>query len=221
MYPNQPVPPPSQPPQQPQQSGQPPVVPLNYLDQIAPQTQKKRLFDSGPKKLIIILAAAFLVVMTLVVIVNVIAGANRKPAEQLAARLISTQQIADNAQENLKTTSLRSLNSTLRVYFTNTNRDIAQPFATIDINPTKVSGSVASEEAALTSATEERLEDARLNAVFDRTYAREMEYQLATLLALMEQVYSSTGSGTLKEYLEESYDNLEPLHEQFAAFDET
>ena len=72
----------------------------------------------------------------------------------------------------------------------------------------------------LTAATEERLEDARLNAVFDRTYAREMEYQLATLLALMERVYSSTSSSSLKEYLEESYDNLEPLHEQFAAFDE-
>ena len=217
MYQNQPVPPPYQPPQQPQMP--PPVTPVDYLNQIAPQTTQKRRLG-GPMKLIIGLIIAGVIILTFAIIFNVINSGQRSPIEQLSARLVSTEAIAKDAQSRLKTSRLRSANSNLQVYFTNTNRDLAEPLAAVDVDPKKLSESVTKEEAALAAATTNRLEDARLNAVYDRTYAREMAYQLSTLLALMQRVYQSTNSSSLKEYLETSYQNLEPLQKSFADYSE-
>lgn len=172
-------------------------------------------------KLLLILGAAALVILLLVAVVNVFASSRREPMEQLAARMQSTPEIVDIGRENLKSSQLRSTNSSLRVYFTNANRDIAEPFASVDINPAALSASVMREETAAANAMKERLEDARLNAIFDRTYAREMAYQLETLLVLMRQTYQNTGSESLRTYLSDAFDNLEPIQETFAEYNET
>ena len=62
------------------------------------------------------------------------------------------------------------------------------------------------------------LEDARLNAVFDRTYAREMAYQLDTIAALMGDIHESTKSKSLKEFLINTDKNLQPIKNQFTDF---
>ena len=62
------------------------------------------------------------------------------------------------------------------------------------------------------------LEDARLNAIFDRTYAREMSYQLDTVDVLIREIYNSTNSASFKTFLENTNKNLEPLRQQFSDF---
>ena len=62
------------------------------------------------------------------------------------------------------------------------------------------------------------LEDARLNATFDRTYAREMSYQLETVAALMKDIYTNTNSKSLKTFLEATDNNLQPIKQQLAEF---
>lgn len=214
MYPNQQYPPTPQPPQG-------PLPPLDYLNQIAPQAPKKGMLNSTPKKILFFLGLALIVVIALVVIVNMITGAQRGPAEQLAARLTNTATIAEAAQSNLKSSQLRSTNSNLRVYFTNINRDISTQLAKTGINTEKISGSVAEKETAASTAITDRLEDARLNAQYDRTYAREMSYQLEMTLALIQQLYSSTNSTSLQEFLKNAYDNLLPIQKGFAEFNQT
>lgn len=205
MYPNQ----------QPQQPA-PTPPPIDYLNQIAPQQPKKPLFTFGIKQLIVIGVILVVLVIVIASVANSIASSKRGPLEHLAARLAATQTIAENAQPNLKSSELRSLNSNLKLYLTNTNRDVAAPLLSADIKVNKLSKDVLKDES--TAALAGRLEDARLNAVFDRTYAREMAYQLGTLMTLMNQIYNSTGNTQIKTFLQSAYSSLKPTQASFANF---
>lgn len=160
--------------------------------------------------------ALVVLVIILAVIVGNITGAKRDPLEHLSARLTATQTVVAAAQPNLKSSELRSLNSNLNLYMTNTNRDITAPLTSAGINVKKLSKSIVASES--TTDLSARLEDARLNAVFDRTYSREMAYQLGTLMTLMNQIYKSTNNAQLKTFLESAYTNLKPTQESFANF---
>jgi len=211
MFPNQP-----QPTQQPTPQQTPAPLPTTYLDQIAPQAPKKLASFRGPKLIAIIAGVLVILVSILAVAVNVIATARQEPLERLAASLETTESIVSSAQPKLKNSQLRTLNSNLKIYLTNTNRDISKPLATLGVNMDKLSASViAAESGDKINAT---LEDARLNAVYDRTYAREMSYQLDKIVALMKQLYASTSSKSLKEFLQSAYTNLEPTQESFSKF---
>lgn len=209
MYPNQPQPLPTPPPTNPS--------PLDYLNQIAPPTPKKPIFRlTGLPLILAIVGVLVAVVAVLSLVLNIVGNSNRQPLEQLAARLATTETIVNDAQKNLKSSELRSLNSNLKIFLTNTNRDIAEPLLSSGVKIDKMDKSIVAKESG--DEIVERLEDARLNAVFDRTYAREMAYQLETIIALMKQIYSSTGNSSLKAFLNETYSNLEPTQKSFAEF---
>jgi len=229
MYPTQPPQvPPQGPPQQPfppqapaptpypTQPPSPSGVPVDYLNQIAPQAPKRPMFTFGIKQLLMIGAALVILVIILAVVVGSITGGKKEPLERLSTRLTATQSVVSAAQPNLKSSELRSLNSNLNLYMTNTNRDIAEPLKAAGITTKNLSKSIVASES--TTALSARLEDARLNAVFDRTYAREMAYQLGTLMTLMNQTYKTTSSTSLKTFLKTAYDNLKPTQESFANF---
>lgn len=204
-------------PEQPPATPQPPTQSPDYLNQIAPQAPKTLPFKFGPKLLIIV--AAILVTLTIIVsvTVNVIVGAQRQPLQQLAARLATTETIANDAQPNLKSSQLRSLNSNLKIYLTNTNRDIGPPLLSGGVNAAKLPDSVLKKESG--DAIRTTLEDARLNAVFDRTYAREMTYVLGNTLALMIQIRASNSSADLRTFLDSAITDLTLIHESFSSFD--
>lgn len=195
-----------------------PPVPssVDYLNQIAPKQQKKSPLSGGPRLLIIIGALLVIVVVIVAIVLNVISQSTQRPLEQLAARLTSTQTIVASAKANLKSSELRGLNSNLGLYLTNTNRDISKPLLSAGVNTEKLDKNILSEESA--TPILDRLEDARLNAVYDRTYAREMAYQLETLITLMKQIYSNSGNKDLKAFLQTTYASLEPTQKAFAEF---
>lgn len=206
--------------QQPQQQWQPerPVMPVDYLNQIAPHTQKKPFFSLSLPKVLLFGGVLIVLVLILVGIVNATGSGTKNNLEHLSARLTATATVAENAQPNLKSSQLRSLNSNLRIYFTNTNRDIVAPLKTVGINAAKPNKGIVAAEA--TTELNGRLDDARLNAVFDRTYAREMTYQLGTTLTLMNQIYTSTNNQQTKTFLEASYKDLSQIQKSFANYSE-
>ncbi|MFZ2125963.1 MAG: hypothetical protein WAV04_00420 [Candidatus Microsaccharimonas sp.] len=201
----------------PNQTPTPPVPPPDYLNQIAPQAPKVLPFKAGPRLFLIIGAVLVVLVSGIAITLNIIRSAQQAPLETLSARLTTTQTIVNDAQANLKSSQLRSLNSNLAIYLTNTTRDIGEPLLANGINTAKLPDSVTKAESG--DAIAARLEDARLNAVFDRTYAREMTYQLSTTLTLMKQIRDSTGSASLKTFLDTAITNLEPTQASFASFD--
>jgi len=190
---------------------------VDYLNQIAPQAPKRKI-PLTKKQLIIaaILGGAFIVVMILVIVVGLSDGGTKKQLQQLAARLQGTQTIVSAADSDIKDSQLRALNSNLDIYLTNTNRDIAAPLLKDGIDVTKLDKTLlASESGADITA---RLEDARLNAVYDSTYAREMAYQLAIIVSLMRQINNSTHNQDLKTFLVSAYTNLLPTQNAFDSF---
>lgn len=190
-------------------------LPADYLNQIAPlQRRNNGIF--GGKKLIIFGLIAAVAVMLILSAASAILSASPKSTETLAARLLSTQAVAEKATTNLKNTQLRAVNSNLKLFLTNTIRDITPLLAEQAVDIEKLG------EAAIAGEANDKLvatlEDARLNSVYDRTYAREMAYKLETVLSLMKQIYGSTSDSELKEFLETAYLNLGPTQKSFAEF---
>ncbi len=199
--------------QQPVQPQQP--ISIDYLNQIAPQAPKRKLPLTRMQLIIFgVLGVALIVVMILVIIVGLTSSKN--PTQQLAARLQNTQVIVNDAKTKLKSSALRALNSNLDIYLAETNRGIAAPLLKDKIDVTKLDKSIVASESGADVTT--RLEDARLNAIYDRTYAREIAYRLETLVTLMRQIYSSTNNKDLKAFLETAYKNLEPTQKAFEDF---
>lgn len=64
------------------------------------------------------------------------------------------------------------------------------------------------------------LEDARLNATYDRIYASEMAHQLDITIILMQKIYKSTSDANLKSVLDTAYKSLQPIQKQFENFNE-
>jgi hypothetical protein len=149
-------------------------------------------------------------------VVNSVTTAQRAPLQHLAARLASTTTVVANAQSNIKSSDLRSLNSNLGIYLANTNRDIAAPLLSAGVNISNIPDSVTKAESS--TALTARLEDDRLNAVYDNQYAVEMAYQLDTILNLMQQIKESTGNAQLKNFLASAYTNLQPTQKAFADY---
>lgn len=193
-------------------------TPLDYLNQIAPQAPKKPLFEFNLRTILIISA----ILVALVIIMSAVAGSigsgKKEPWQRLNARLDSTAILADSAATNIKSSQLRSYNSDLRLYLTNTKRDLQSPLADLAIDTAKIPESVLLSESNETVAA--RLEDGRLNATYDSTYAREMSYLLTMLLMHLKDMYSSAGSEH-RPFLEQSYNNLTPIQKGIEEFSNT
>ena len=136
--------------------------------------------------------------------------------QSLAARLTTLQDIAEDARPHIKNNQLRATNSSLNLHLANANRDIAEPLSANGINIKKLDKSIVAREDGTKLAS--TLEDARLNAIYDRTYAREMGYQLNTTLLLMDDIAESTKSKSLDAFISTTKANLEPIEQQLDDF---
>jgi signal transduction histidine kinase len=191
-------------------------LPPNYLDEIAPQAVKRSFALGRTRMLILFGILAIVVIGILVAVANQIGASRTQPWERLAARLATTNQIAVSSEGKIKNSQLRSTNSNVKITLTNTQRDLATPLATIGINSQKLTPSVVSAESGKDMLA--RLEDARLNAKYDSTYAREMSFQLANLLTLLRQLYSSSSNVANKSFLQTTYDNIAPVQKSLSEF---
>lgn len=212
MYPdpNQQQPTPTSPAPQPQYS-------IDYLNQIAPKPQKKGLSN----RLYIAIAGGGAVLALIIGALMLFSGGGGPTTDMqhLAARIESLGKISTSAQKNIKSNSLSGTNSNLSIFLTNADRDIATPLKNNGLDIKKLDKTIVTAEAQ--TALTAKLEDARLNAVFDRTYAREMDYQLATLQALMKKIYNSSNSKSMKDFLAATNTNLLPLMKQLEDFSAT
>ncbi len=196
-----------------------PNNPLDYLNQIAPQQPKRRVI--GTLRPLHYVIGGIIIVLGLVLIIGLVVRGTSNPTrdmQHLVARLQTTATIANNADKSIKDGQLSVVNSNLEIYLTNTNRDIAAPFKKAGVGSKIPKDVISTENGNDLSA---RLEDARLNAVFDSTYAREMAYQLSSIMTLMKKVYQSTDNKDVKTFLETAYNNLQPTEQSFSSFKAT
>ena len=194
-------------------------APIDYLNQIAPQPQKPGLNKNALIGVIALIAVVLAIVIGFLMFISSSASGPKTSMMTLAARLQAIQEVSDKAQKNIKSSQLRSVNSNLKILLTDANRDIAAPLLAEKIDVAKLDKAiVAKEKADEMTAT---LEDARLNAAFDDTYAREMSFKLKTISLLMQQIYDQSNSKTMQDFLMETDDNLSPIQEQLDEFNST
>lgn len=187
---------------------------IDYLNEIAPQPKKVGIKDKF--FLLIVGGGLILVIIIGLMLLSSSAAGPTQKMQTLAARMTTLQAIATKAQPTIKSGDLRSTNSNLTLFLTNANRDIVAPLMTNGVDVTKIDQKITlAENGATLSQT---LENARLNAVYDRTYANEMDFQLETVVALLKEIYSSTGSKTLKTFLDNTNTNLQPIMKQLSNF---
>ena len=200
----------------PQPQFQQPQYSIDYLNQIAPQQHKPK----GPlPRVVIPLLIGGVVLFLLMALFSALHGGSSASLPTLAMRLQSLQSVADSAQPNIKSNQLRVTNSNLSLYLTNANRDIATPLKNTGSDPTKIKPTAAIQaDTAKLSAT---LEDARLNAIYDRVYARNMDYQLSTLLLQMAQLKKSTGSASTRSFIDATSANLTTIQDQLAKYSDS
>jgi hypothetical protein len=192
------------------------IAPIDYLDQIAPKSKASFGFS---RKQIAIIGGVVIVGFIGFAIIALTQGG--KPnisvlSQQLVARNAATTPVSKEAQQNIKSRELSAINSSLTIQLTNADTGLVNAFTKAGVNVTKISETVTAAESNAT--IKGKLEEARLNSVFDRVYSREMSYQLATILLQLKTIYETTGNAELKTYLETTYNNLDPLQKQLDAF---
>lgn len=210
--------PPEQPRYLPPQDPQPvaPAYSIDYLNEISQPIKT----TSGPSlKLMIgvIIAGIASVILFAVLMLNTQPSINDH-AIALRERLSTLQSIAEDEHRYLRSSELRSTNSSYQLFLTNSLTSIEEPLTNLGANSKKTSKSLAAKESAYKTDILDKLEDARLNAVLDRTYARDMAYELGVVKSMMKSLYAKTKSKSTKSFLESSDSNLTPVAKRFAEF---
>lgn len=197
----------------------PPQAPIDYLNQIAPAPKKPGLNKRALLAVIIGISLVLVLVVGFLMFISNGSQGPKKSTVVLTARMQAMQEVADKSQKNIKSSTLRSINSNLLIFLTNANRDIATPLAASGLDPKKLDKAVVAKEKADPIMAD--LEDARLNAVFDDTYAREMSFKLTTVSLLMQEIYDTSKSKSMKDFLVTTDENLQPIKQQLDAFNST
>lgn len=189
--------------------------PIDYLNQIAPPAPKKGM----DKKFLLIIGGGIVVVILALIAVFALSSASAGPRDKmqtLAARLTTLEKISKDSQRSLKSGALRGTNSNLTIFLTNANRDIAEPLKNNGVDVKTLDKSIVAKEDGKTLT--DKLDEAKLNVVYDRTYAREMTFELEGIAALMGDIYDRSNSKSLKDFLLKTDENLQPIKTQFAEF---
>ncbi|HEX7484377.1 MAG TPA: hypothetical protein VF281_04490 [Candidatus Saccharimonadales bacterium] len=196
-----------------------PQLPIDYLNQIAPPPQKQKLDKKSLLLLALLIGGVLMIVVSFLVFISNHSGGPKADMQTLAIRMQNLQKISESSQKNIKSSELRGINSNLKSFLSNANRDIAEPLTANKVDIKKLDKNLVAKEKTDTLAAD--LEDARLNAQFDDTYAREMSFKLTTLSILMETIYKTSGSKSMKEFLVATDDNLQPIKTKLEEFNQT
>ncbi|HMQ95827.1 MAG TPA: hypothetical protein PKD19_01270 [Candidatus Saccharibacteria bacterium] len=189
---------------------------IDYLDQIAPSQPK-----TGPSPLIMIVAIIG-GLLAMIIFGFVVFGGGTSNTDKWTALYLRTNTIDSVARKQgplLKDPSLRGINTKLLLYLSNAHNDIKTAAEQAGMVSTKIAKEVSAKEKAYLSDLETKLEDAKVKAVLDRTYAREMSYQIGVLNSLMQQAYNTAGPKT-KQTLEDINTNLAAIAKQLSDFED-
>lgn len=198
----------------------PPQAPIDYLNQIAPPPKKPGIKKSTLTAVVLGIGLVLAAVIGFVLFTSSSSNSPKESTVVLAARLQAMQDVADESHKNIKSSSLRGINSNLIIFLTNANRDITTPLAAAGLDINKLDKTIVAKEKA--DPITAKLEDARLNATtFDDTYAREMHFKLTTVSLLMEEIYNTSKSKTMKDFLIQTDENLQPIKQQLDEFNGT
>ena len=194
------------------------IAPIDYLNQIAP---KEKVSFGFSRKQVAIVGGLILLGFVGFAIATVLQGG--KPnisalSQQVTTKIGATTVIARESQKHLRSRELDALNSSLSIQLTNAGTGLTNAFTEVGIAVAPIKDAKVDDTSEETNT---KLEEGRLNGMFDRVYAREMAYRLSTIMLQINTIYLMTDNAKLKEHLETTYKSFEPLRKQLEEYSAT
>ncbi len=140
-------------------------------------------------------------------------------SQTLTVRIGSLAEVTKESQKNIKNQSLGNVNSALAVQLAGAGSALATAFGEAGVSVESPSENIIAAESSEQLMVD--LEDAYLNGIFDRVYARKISYELEKTMIGINDIHTRTNNPELQSQLEEIYSNLEPLQKQFAEYTDT
>ena len=206
---------------------------LEYLNQISASNRtpgaKKGGFSLGnlnfsPTLVKVLIGGAILTVI-MIIVGSILGGGSGAPKERDTLDRISLRSgylitTIKDYNKQIKSSELRSIAASMSSALTETNSTInnilKDEYDAKSNKPDKES--TGTDEEALYNELNETLENARLNGLLDRTFAREMAYQASMMESLESDVLARTKKQSLLDYLPKSMNNFNTLSSDFDNF---
>lgn len=212
-------------PAQPQPGAQPASAPgqmingqyaVDYLGGIAPQQPKPGItiagFTLSKRALMVIIGGtvALLLAAMLMIFSQKPQAVSQLNESNFYSHLIRTQEITKDGKKNIKNSKLRAHNGTLQTLLVGSASEMATPLQKSGMDPKKLESEAkkpSDEDKKLLNS----LNDARLNAVYDRAYVREMTHRLNTMLLMLDRIEKINSRESMQQYVKSTRPKLKDI----------
>ncbi len=190
---------------------------VDYLNQIATPIEEKTKLGSK----IFIGGVILLGVIVIFLIGTSIVGGYKSPDQQIVElniRLNAIQDISKKNQRKLRDSSIRSFNSSLTLQTSTAINNLEAVMAKRNIKEDKYKKKIDISKELITKELGDKLEEAELNIMLDRAYAREMTYQIGLIRSSINSIKRHDNSPEMKTFLENNEQSLSTLETSFNEF---
>lgn len=187
----------------------------SYLDQIATPVQKKTM---NPLFLWVGIGAILLALLVGVfALLNSGGPSQTEKVSSFIFRVQALKKLSTDSTKSVQSSELRALNGSMGTILTGIDTTLQASAVTDKKSAKAPKGSKVTVEYEQIA---QKLDDARLNVAFDRTYAREVAYQLGKLRSEMNYIYDGSKSKTLRTNLEKADADIKKLAADFTKFNQ-
>lgn len=193
---------------------------VDYLQSISTAEPTKKA--NSPLVLVIIIGIVLIIAVGVASLFLSSKPTNVSRMQSVYSRMEMLNGIIKKHHKKLRSSNLRKVNSSAKIFMENALRDIEKPLEINKIAVTKAAmlPQIVSADAKRETDLTESFEEARLNLNLDRVYARNMSYEISLLRTKMRETYQNTNSKSLKTFLEETDANMKPIADEFSTFSE-
>lgn len=179
---------------------------IDYLDQLAAPAKKpldKKFIFAGAGAAVALLLAAFLLFASP-------KSTSVATEIKLYSTLIDTEASTTRSGKLIKNSKLSSINSNARTALINSARDMETPLKNMGQDPVKLK-SAAKKPPYHDDKLVDKLEDARLNGIYDRVYANEMNTKLKYIIAYMESIKKTNSRKSMQEFISKNEPSFQAI----------
>lgn len=194
---------------------------LNEISQsVRPQKQSKMNFFKN--KFFLIGAIGVVGVILMAIIGAMLSGGRAGVQEQsfaLELRFSNLIETISTYQPNVKSSELRSSSASLNGILSNSKSELSE-YIQETFKGKKAEKKTTDSEKEHLEALKNELFQAKINGILDRIYAHKMSYEIALVMAMEDTLYDATSNDKLRSILDNSYNSLRNLKEQFDQYSE-
>ena len=198
-----------------------------YLNQIsakvAPAKPKSGISGILSSKITWLIVGA-IVLFILFAIIGAVLGATKgnlkKDAIELQLQLDSLSEVISEYQPKVKSSQLRSNSASLSTVITNTNSKLMDYLTEAYEYKKNSNKDLAEQIKTEQDALLNELFEAKITGVLDRIYAHKMAFEITKLMNEEAKIHNEARDDVLKGILDESYNSLETLYDNFNNFSE-